>query len=84
MSYFICDKDEHCIDCPKNYPEEKCEHWIEVEEVKHAKWVTGTWCSNCSRFPISCDLPVDNKQLAKTFEYCPHCGAKIDGGVENG
>lgn len=30
---FICDKDEHCIDCPKNYPEETCEHWIEVVPI---------------------------------------------------
>lgn len=34
MSYWICDKDQNCIDCPKHYPEETCEHWIEVEPVK--------------------------------------------------
>ena len=35
MSYWICDKDQNCIDCPKYYPEETCEHYIEVEPVKH-------------------------------------------------
>ena len=35
MSYWICDKDQNCIDCPKHYPEETCEHYIEVEPVKH-------------------------------------------------
>lgn len=55
MSYYICEKNAHCIDCPKNYPEEKCEHWIEVEEVRHAKWITGTRsdksrCEECFRF----------------------------------
>ena len=34
MSYWICDKDQNCIDCPKHYPEETCEHYIEVETVK--------------------------------------------------
>ena len=30
---WICDKDEHCVDCPRNYPDEECEHWIEVVPV---------------------------------------------------
>lgn len=34
MSYWICDKDQDCIDCPKHFPEETCEHWIKVEPVK--------------------------------------------------
>lgn len=70
---WICDKDEHCIDCPKNYPEEKCEHWIEVAEVKHGKWIeTDTYpkCSVCGLYGVS------------DMNYCPNCGSLMQGEEE--
>lgn len=50
----------------------------DVQEVKHAKWIGdrenfGTYvCSNCYKVP-----PYD--EGLKLFDYCPYCGAKMDG-----
>lgn len=44
----------------------------DVVEVVHARWIDRdgkTWCSNCD---------ASNKQYKPP--YCPHCGAKMDGG----
>lgn len=54
------------------------------EEAEHAKWMrfgsrtnvneTLYWfCSECGS--LSSEIHAD-----KLFEYCPHCGAKMDGG----
>ena len=47
----------------------------DVVEVKHGEWVkngkTHT-CSCCGYFYINVDMEDDN--------YCPNCGAKMDGG----
>lgn len=45
----------------------------DVVEVRHGKWEKlkdGYWCSNC------CILEKDLKQ---EYNYCPNCGAKMDG-----
>ena len=45
----------------------------DVVEVKHGHWEKlkdGYWCSNC------CILEKDLKQ---EYNYCPNCGAKMDG-----
>ena len=44
----------------------------DVVEVRHAIWIDEygkTWCSRCD---------ASNKQYKPP--YCPHCGAKMDGG----
>lgn len=44
----------------------------DVVEVRHAHWIDRdekTWCSRCD---------TSNKQYKPP--YCPHCGAKMDGG----
>lgn len=44
----------------------------DVVEVVHAHWIDRdekTWCSNCD---------ASNKQYKPP--YCPHCGARMDGG----
>lgn len=76
MSYWICDKDYHCVDCPKNYPEETCDFYIEVEEVKHATIIKKDdlleYCSKCG----SC--------IGTAFHnYCSFCGAKFLEEVEH-
>lgn len=48
-------------------------------ETRHGHWTNGDFCSNCSRFPVDCSLPIGNRDLTKYFEYCPHCGAHMDG-----
>lgn len=45
----------------------------EVVEVRHGHWrkiKSGYWCSNCC---------LVEKDLKQEYNYCPHCGAKMDG-----
>ena len=54
----------------------------DVDPVKHGRWVVdGVYvvCSVCNRLtlsPIVKQLPI--------FKFCPNCGAKMDGGADNG
>ena len=65
MSYWICDKDQNCIDCPKHFPEETCEHWIEVELVKDIH-------TNADHIRA-----MTNEELAKLgAKGCPHSSAR--------
>ena len=54
----------------------------DVVPVKHGKWIesanfdTGFWvCSKCGFVSEAIAAP-------KLYNYCPNCGAKMDGGVE--
>lgn len=50
----------------------------DVQEIKHGYWVNDTFCSICNRFPVDASESISNRRLTKFFEWCPHCGAKID------
>jgi hypothetical protein len=44
---------------------------IEVEPVKHGRWMYPFYCSECTFVPYySSDI---------TYYYCPNCGARMDG-----
>ena len=48
----------------------------DVVEVKHGEWIEYQTpniicCSECDWGTLPCE---------KDFKYCPHCGAKMDGG----
>ena len=63
---------QDCIEQLKSLPT------ADVEEVRHAKWIYEVkyyTCSNCAgkRF---------NLLLGTDAEFCPYCGAKMDGGKE--
>lgn len=59
-----------------------------IDPVKHGKWLTTEafphhiYCSECSKTYI----PNDRWQIwvdgDLPRDYCPHCGAKMDGGEE--
>lgn len=79
------DNAEHCVCCGAVIPEGRqvciiCglktnykQSTADVVEVRHGHWEKlkdGYWCSNC------CILEKDLKQ---EYNYCPNCGAKMDG-----
>ena len=57
----------------------------DVEEVKHGRWhdvymsSASSFVGTCSICGIANDIPPVS--LAK---YCPNCGAKMDGAINNG
>ena len=56
---------------------------VDAVEVVHGRWIGETggymWRQNCS----ICNQPVYNK-MKPYYSYCPYCGAKMDGGNEDG
>ena len=61
----------------------------DVQEIKHGKWIkmdiipddVDYYCSKCRNFidiATGRETPID-----RGFFYCPHCGAKMDGGKKN-
>lgn len=55
-----------------------CKHWqpkADVVEVKHGEWVTQNHSHTCSL----CDWYYYG---SNKMSYCPHCGAKMGGTVD--
>ena len=58
---------------------------IDVAPVRHGRWVSVSHklariCSVCNR-----DEPYKFADIdADVYNYCPNCGAKMDGGASNG
>lgn len=53
----------------------------DVEEVIHARWEYQGFdiaCSYCHKEAL-----LDGHHMAVRSEYCPHCGAIMDGGGDN-
>lgn len=80
---WICDKDEHCIDCPRNYPNEKCEHYIEVQAIKQGWWISQEYMSEIDSFiykEYKCSTCGEISK--KKSNYCPNCGTAMIGEEE--
>ena len=56
----------------------KCEHHA---QERKGRWIDGL-CSRCG-YPIPTDSRYDCVEEDDCV-FCYHCGAKMDGGVENG
>ena len=56
----------------------------DVAEVVHEKWLLDRWPSwphrECSRCKIM--IPRTKEVPDQYWQYCPNCGAKMDGGNE--
>lgn len=59
----------------------------DVAHVKHAKWAycklhgqSGYYCSECGTG--FADINPNAELIAKSHDYCPNCGAKMDGGEQ--
>lgn len=65
----------------------------EVEPVRHGRWIvqkcecisTTFECSECGRTVDASNdyFAKPTEHIAKQYPYC-HCGAKMDGGADNG
>ena len=58
----------------------------DVEPVKHAKWKFGElcgqkgwYCTHCAAWYSSQKYDTEAELIAKSCDYCPNCGAKMDG-----
>ena len=71
---FICEKGFDCIYCPKDYPNESCEHWIEVKPVVRGHWEGDKYpiCSECRTYALS------DKENLRVVDRC----YEIDGSVK--
>lgn len=53
----------------------------DVAPVRHAKWGVNVGMN----FFKERNCPVCKKRIESNFwNYCPNCGAKMDGGIDNG
>ena len=59
----------------------------DVAPVRHGRWVDNH-CTACGMMPMGdemwelCDF--EPPRFEKFMDYCPNCGAKMDGGAGNG
>ena len=60
---------------------------IEAEPVKHGEWVIITDEFDCEMMECSCCgaefYDGDNDTVDRLHNYCPSCGAKMDGGADH-
>ena len=58
---------------------------IEAEEVRHGEWINNH-CSVCGMTPIGEELwkhlDIDPPRFEYCMDFCPCCGAKMDGGTK--
>ena len=59
----------------------------DVAPVVHGEWYLLDDCANAGLYCSVCSRRVHRDEFAYKklrSKYCPHCGAKMDGGNENG
>ena len=63
-----------------------------VAPIRHGRWIPlsecgneGVYCSICKKKVWKSDYAQCSKKSRNKLEsnYCPNCGAKMDGGAEN-
>ena len=74
---------ESCYDFIKWWLESEAEGSEELHEVKHGKWIKDHgWyshhCSCCGR-STSTYVDEDGDWYDRVFDFCPNCGARMDG-----
>ena len=92
MAYFICEKQGRC--CPHEFYDSieqaisdsedgvPCDHLVEVSPVRHGQWNADETCPFCGKKSTE---GLDAERWGYWFpDFCPNCGAKMDGGTDNG
>lgn len=62
-----------------------CAPTVDAEPVKHGRWIDDhdfAICSLCDRIIYDAYYEFRDKNDASFHNYCPYCGAKMDGGSE--
>ena len=61
----------------------------DVAPVRHGRWISLTDCSNAGVYCSVChkkvykeDYAICNRKNKLRSDYCPNCGAKMDGGAD--
>lgn len=54
---------------------------LQTTEGRHGEWVEGT---SRGSFSIYCSYCGSHKETICPSDYCPNCGARMDGGSDNG
>lgn len=65
---------------------------IDAKPVRHRRWIdignnAGMRCSECRykiRYKNGIKTIASSKIPGGYYDYCPHCGARMDGGAEDG
>ncbi len=66
----------------------RCAPAVDMVEVRHGEWVVSRtdfgW--DGSEFPTHCKCILCGREVPYQYRdnYCPNCGAKMDGGVNDG
>ena len=86
------DKENSCLDCPvwslcwDNKPtEDICKDRCPIVEPKHGRWIEHhepfSWMGYTTWTCSECNYEVGyEKDIKNTTNYCPNCGATMDGG----
>lgn len=57
-------------------------HTVEAEPVRHSKWISLNNSSH--KYCESCSVEFNIRAYERNdYRFCPHCGAKMDGGVSD-
>lgn len=57
----------------------------DVAPVRHGRWEKQSGLYSCSECGTTCPYDVQADVIEYwACNYCPNCGAKMDGGVKNG
>lgn len=83
----------NCSNCPLDWY--KCQYYnehtlmefceriddaptVDAEPVKRGRWLDGT-CSECGKHAVNRVMFRGEVVWEDSYDYCPHCGARMDG-----
>ena len=85
----LCEKSEMLVGFSRDNPA-YCGMFLnsaDVAPVRHGRWVDNH-CTACGMMPMGDEmcknLGFEPPLFERFMDYCPSCGAKMDGGASNG